>query len=47
MRGEFSHTVSLPADVNTEKASAKFKEGILELVMPKRERAKRHSIKVE
>ena len=47
MRGEFSRTVTLPADVNTEKASAKFKEGILELVMPKSERANRRSIKVQ
>lgn len=47
MRGEFSRTVSLPADINTEKANARFKDGVLELVMPKSERAKRRSIKVD
>lgn len=47
MRGEFARTVSLPADVNTEKASAKFRDGVLELVMPKSERAKRRTIKVD
>jgi HSP20 family protein len=46
MRGEFSRTVSLPADVNTEKASAMFKDGVLELVMPKNDRSKRRSIKI-
>jgi HSP20 family protein len=46
MRGKFSRTVTLPSNVDTEKASAKFKEGILELVVQKRERAMRRSIKV-
>jgi len=46
MRGEFSRTVTLPADVDTEKANAKFTDGVLELVMPKSEKAKRRSIKV-
>lgn len=47
MRGEFSRTVPLPSDVDTEKSSARFKDGILELVMPKSEKAKRRSIKVD
>jgi HSP20 family protein len=47
MRGEFSRTVTLPADVDTEKASAKFKDGVLELTMPKSEKTKRRSIKVD
>lgn len=46
-RGEFARTVSLPVDVDTGKANAKFKDGVLELVMPKIERAKRRSIKVD
>lgn len=46
-RGAFSRTVTLPADVDGDKAKATFKEGVLELTMPKIERSKRHSIKVE
>jgi HSP20 family protein len=46
-RGEFSRTVTLPADVDTEKAIAKFKDGVLELTMPKSEKTKRRSIKVD
>ncbi|WP_245688318.1 Hsp20/alpha crystallin family protein [Thiohalomonas denitrificans] len=46
-RGAFSRTVTLPADVDGDKTKATFKEGVLELTMPKVERAKRHSIKVE
>lgn len=47
MRGEFSRTVTLPADVDTEKAGAKFTDGVLELAMPKSEKSKRRSIKVD
>jgi HSP20 family protein len=47
MRGEFSRTVTLPADVDTEKAGAKFTDGVLELVMPKSEKSRRRSIKVD
>ncbi|WP_303904291.1 Hsp20/alpha crystallin family protein [Thiohalomonas denitrificans] len=46
-RGAFSRTISLPADVDGDKTKATFKEGVLELTMPKVERSKRHSIKVE
>lgn len=46
-RGAFSRTVALPAEVDGDKTKATFKEGVLELTMPKVERAKRHSIKVE
>ncbi len=44
-RGEFSRTVTLPADVDETNSSAKLENGILELHMPKR--AKRRSIKVQ
>jgi HSP20 family protein len=46
-RGAFSRTVALPADVDGSKAKAVFKEGMLELTLPKVERAKRHTIKVQ
>jgi HSP20 family protein len=46
-RGTFSRTVSLPAEVDTDKAKAEFKEGILELRMPKLQTSKRRTIKLE
>ncbi len=46
-RGAFSRTVTLPADVDSENTKASLKDGVLELVMPKIERSKRHSIKVQ
>ena len=46
-RGSYSRTLSLPAEVKEEQAKAKFKDGILELTMPKVEKSKRRSIKVE
>jgi HSP20 family protein len=46
-RGSFSRTVSLPGDVEGEKAKATFKDGIVELTMPKRAQSKRRTIKVE
>lgn len=46
-RGSFSRTVALPAEVDDSKAKATFKDGILELTLPKSERAKRRRIKVE
>ena len=46
-RGAFMRTVGLPAAVDGAKAKASFKDGVLELVIPKVERAKRHTIKVE
>lgn len=46
-RGEFSRTVALPCDVDSDKSSAKLVNGILELTLPKLEKAKRRSLKVE
>jgi HSP20 family protein len=46
VRGEFSRKLSLPADVNAEKADARFTDGALELVMPKSEKSKCRSIKI-
>lgn len=45
--GSFSRTVGLPASVDSPRARANFKDGILELVLPKIEKAKRHSVKIE
>jgi len=45
-QGSYSRSMSLPAEVNIDKSEAKFKDGILELTLPKIERAKRRSIKV-
>lgn len=46
-QGSYARTVALPAVVNTEQAKASFKDGLLELTLPKTEKAKRRSIKVE
>lgn len=46
-QGGFSRTTALPCDVNADKASAKFSDGILELVIPKLEGSKRHAVKVD
>lgn len=46
-RGSFSRTVALPDYVNSSDATAKFKDGVLELTMPKLEKAKRRTIKIE
>lgn len=45
--GAFARTVALPAEVDGTKAKAVFKDGILEVTLPKREQARRHSIKLE
>jgi len=46
-RGSFSRTVALPAGVDSSKAKASFRDGMLELSMPKTAKAKRVSLKVE
>jgi HSP20 family protein len=46
-RGSFSRMVSLPADVDESKAKAALKDGVLELTLPKIEKAKRRTIKVD
>jgi HSP20 family protein len=45
--GEFVRSVSLPADVDGAKAKASFKDGLLELTIPKLVESKRHSITIE
>jgi len=44
--GSFKHSFSLPSEVQTEKASAKFKDGVLEIRIPKTEEAKKKEKKV-
>jgi HSP20 family protein len=45
-RGSFTRTFALPCEVDGSKAKADFKNGVLELTLPKVEKAKRHSIKI-
>ena len=42
-----SRTVPLPCDVNGDQAKAKLKDGMLEITLPKAEKAKRKRIEVE
>ncbi|MBM4135398.1 MAG: Hsp20/alpha crystallin family protein [Nitrospira sp.] len=44
--GSFKRSFSLPAEIQTEKASAKFKDGVLEIRIPKTEEAKKKEKKV-
>ncbi len=46
-RSYVSRTVALPAEVNGEKARAKFKDGILELCVPKVAKSKRQKVEIE
>ena len=46
-RGSFARTVLLPSDVDTGKTKAKFKDGILELTLPKIKKTKRRTIKID
>ena len=45
--GEFSRTVTLPREVEADKADAEFEHGMLTLTIPKSERAKSRSIEVK
>ena len=45
--GSFVRTLQLPTDVQTDKVKAAFKNGILEIRLPKTEEAKRKEIKVK
>jgi HSP20 family protein len=46
-RSACSRTVALPAYIDTKKSKAKFKDGILELTLPKTEKTKRTELKIE
>jgi|SRR3990172_10565151 len=45
--GSFERHFDLPYEVNSEKASARFEDGTLEIVLPKAERAIRKHITIE
>jgi HSP20 family protein len=45
-RAAFTRTIALPAEVDDSKARASMKDGLLELTLPKREKAKRRSIAI-
>lgn len=45
--GSFSRTFSFPSDVQSAKAKASFHDGVLEVIIPKTEAAKKKKIKVE
>ncbi len=46
-QGAFSRTLALPAEVDADGAKASFKDGILELTVPKVAKAKRRRIEVQ
>ena len=46
-QGAFSRTMMLPCDVNTEKCKATFTNGVLEIVVPKKELSKRKTIEIK
>lgn len=46
-RGAFSRTVALPGEVDGTQAKASFKDGVLELVLPKQAKSKRVSVKID
>lgn len=45
--GKFQRTIELPTEVMSDKAKATYKDGILELVVPKSEKAKEKEIAIE
>jgi len=45
--GAFSRTLPLPCHVKGDEAKAHFKDGVLELILPKAEKTKRVTVKVE
>lgn len=46
-RGAFSRTVTLPHEVDADKAKAVFKDGMLELTLPKVKKTNRHTVQIE
>jgi HSP20 family protein len=46
-RGTFSRTIRLPEDLDFENAKADFKDGILEIHLPKTHKTERRQIKVD
>lgn len=46
-RGVFARTVTLPSEVDTDKAKANFSNGLLEITIPKEEKSRRRPIKID
>lgn len=44
--GSFSRTLAMPGNIDGGKAKATFKDGVLELILPKVERSTRHNVDV-
>jgi HSP20 family protein len=44
--GTFERTIRLPSDVDSGKAKATFKDGVLEVMLPKVDRSRPHSLKL-
>jgi HSP20 family protein len=45
--GSFRRLISLPVEVEADKAKARLKDGVLEVILPKKEKKKGKEIKVE
>ncbi len=45
--GSYARTLSLPVDVDEDKAKATIKDGVLELVLPKVVKAKKRNVKID
>jgi len=45
--GSFSRSIRLPKDVQSDKINASFKNGVLKVVLPKTEEAKKKEIKIK
>ena len=46
-RGSYSRTLALPVEVDESKARASLKDGVLELALPKAEKAKKRTVKID
>ena len=46
-RGSFARSLPLPAEVDESKARASFKDGILELTLPKKTKSRRQKINID
>ncbi|WP_416137461.1 Hsp20/alpha crystallin family protein [Halomonas sp. HK25] len=46
-RGSFTRTVALPGEIDADKAAASFKNGVLELTLPKHKKANRRKVEVK
>lgn len=46
-QGEYSRTLTLPAEVNCETASAVYNDGVLKLTLPKIKSTKRQTVKIQ